>query len=204
MVRRTKEDALETRSELLDAAERLFSEKGVTNTSMMQVAEAAGVTRGAIYHHFKNKLDLIESLMERVRLPVDEMRGCGEQVDDNPLHEIVCRSKQFIHQVENDPNTQALVSILFHKCEYIDDVLPIKVHHLRGRNECIEEVQQLFVKAIKQGRLPDSVDPRSAVLGLFGLIDGLMYNWLLDPSFFSLTGEANIAIKRYLTGLEQG
>ena len=74
MVRRTKEDAMETRSKLLDAAEALFSEKGVTQTSMMQVAEKAGVTRGAIYHHFENKMDLIESLMGRVKLPIDEMR----------------------------------------------------------------------------------------------------------------------------------
>ena len=51
MVRRTKEDAMETRAKLLDAAEALFSENGVTQTSMMQVAEKAGVTRGAIYHH---------------------------------------------------------------------------------------------------------------------------------------------------------
>ena len=81
LVRRTKEDALATRSQLLDAAERVFSERGVTHTSMAQVAEAAGVTRGAIYHHFSNKMALIESLMERVRLPIDEMR---EQIAQQP------------------------------------------------------------------------------------------------------------------------
>ena len=48
MVRRTKKDALTTKAELLDAAERLFSEQGVSNTSMNQVAEAKWFSRNCI------------------------------------------------------------------------------------------------------------------------------------------------------------
>ena len=51
MVRRTKEEALETRNLLLDVAERVFNEKGVSRTSLAEIAEAAGLTRGAIYWH---------------------------------------------------------------------------------------------------------------------------------------------------------
>ena len=40
MVRKTKEEALETRSQVLDAAERVFSEQGVTNTSLKEIAQA--------------------------------------------------------------------------------------------------------------------------------------------------------------------
>ena len=48
MARRTKEDALATRHALLDAAERSFQVHGVARTSLAQIAEAAGLTRGAI------------------------------------------------------------------------------------------------------------------------------------------------------------
>ena len=58
MVRRTKDEALETRNRILDAAERVFGESGVSRTSLEDVASAAGVTRGAIYWHFKDKSDL--------------------------------------------------------------------------------------------------------------------------------------------------
>ncbi|RUO63978.1 transcriptional regulator, TetR family [Pseudidiomarina planktonica] len=202
MVRRTKADALETRSALLDAAEQLFSEQGVTNTSMMQVAEAANMTRGAIYHHFKNKLDLIDSLMERVRLPVDEMR-CQVQANspNNPLEQITLRSQKFIRHAHDDPHTRALVEILLHKCEYVDDVLPIKTRHLTGRNECITDVQQLFELAIEKQQLPKSVKPHAATVGLFSLIDGLMYNWLLDKDYFDLLSVAEQSIQAYLNGL---
>ena len=48
MVRRTKEDAAATRNGLIDAAERVFFEKGVSRASLSDIANAAGATRGAI------------------------------------------------------------------------------------------------------------------------------------------------------------
>lgn len=202
MVRRTKEDAMETRCKLLDAAEALFSEKGVTQTSMMHVAGKAGVTRGAIYHHFENKLDLIESLMERIKLPIDEMR---EQMTDgaisDPLVEIQERSKDFIARIVSDAQVRSLASILLHKCEYIDEVNPIKLRHVSGRNDCIEDFETLFKDSIKKEQLASTVNPRVAVIGLFSLIDGLIYNWLLAPDYFPLVEYGTTAIESYMNGL---
>ncbi len=59
MARKTKQQALETRQHILDVAMRLFSQQGVSATSLAQIAQAAGVTRGAIYWHFKDKSDLL-------------------------------------------------------------------------------------------------------------------------------------------------
>ena len=59
MVRRTKADAEATRLSLLDAAEQLFQARGVSRTSLNDIATAAGTTRGAIYWHFKDKADLL-------------------------------------------------------------------------------------------------------------------------------------------------
>ncbi|MBR9907332.1 MAG: TetR family transcriptional regulator [Gammaproteobacteria bacterium] len=203
MVRRTKEDALTTRQELLDAAERLFSEKGVSNTSMNQVAEAAGVTRGAIYHHFENKLDLIDALMERVRLPVDDMRDeLAQTYHGDPVSLLRARCLHIIGQVQDDPHTQALVNILLHKCEYVDDALPIHLRHLSGRNACISECVALADKAKQQGLIDEKYDSKSCVVALFSLVDGLMYNWLLDRDYFDLSTTALQAIDTFLAGLK--
>lgn len=53
MARKTKQEAQETRQHILDVALRLFSQQGVSSTSLGEIAKAAGVTRGAIYWHFK-------------------------------------------------------------------------------------------------------------------------------------------------------
>src|SRR5690606_10590111 len=58
MARRTKAEAMETREQILDAAELVFHRKGVSCTSLNDIAAEAGVTRGAIYWHFKNKHDV--------------------------------------------------------------------------------------------------------------------------------------------------
>ena len=72
MARRTKADAQTTRNNLLDAAEQLFLSRGVSHTSLNDIATAAGTTRGAIYWHFKDKADLFNAMMERVTLPLEQ------------------------------------------------------------------------------------------------------------------------------------
>ena len=66
MARRTKEDAQKTRELLIEAAENVFYDKGVSKASLSDIAESAGVTRGAIYWHFKNKHDVFEAMIERL------------------------------------------------------------------------------------------------------------------------------------------
>lgn len=51
MARKTKEDALRTRQLLIESAIQQFAQRGVTNTTLTDIADAAGVTRGAVYWH---------------------------------------------------------------------------------------------------------------------------------------------------------
>ena len=70
MPRRTHDDSLETKKNILASAQRLFTRRGFERTSLSDIAKYAGVTRGAIYWHFENKeellLCLIDSLEQRV------------------------------------------------------------------------------------------------------------------------------------------
>ncbi|MDR0458334.1 MAG: TetR family transcriptional regulator, partial [Burkholderiaceae bacterium] len=81
MARRTKEDAQATRAAVLDAAERVFLRRGVTRTSLAEIAQAAGVTRGAIYGHFRTKADLFTAMMGRVTQPLEAEIARLEQAD---------------------------------------------------------------------------------------------------------------------------
>ena len=70
---RRKADAERTRETILDAAETTFLAQGVSRTTLAHIAEAAGVTRGAIYWHFEDKAAVFDALLERVRIPLDEI-----------------------------------------------------------------------------------------------------------------------------------
>ena len=69
-MRRTKDEAERTRRRVLQAARKVFARQGVARTSLEQVARAAGVTRGAVYWHFRNKADLFFQMREQVSLPL--------------------------------------------------------------------------------------------------------------------------------------
>ena len=72
MVRKTKEQALATKESILSAALDVFVAKGVARASLADIADAAGVTRGAIYWHFRNKVDIFEAMHDQLHQPVME------------------------------------------------------------------------------------------------------------------------------------
>lgn len=85
-MRRSKEDAEATRASLISAAEQLFAEKGIHNTRLSDVAQAVGVTRGAIYWHFKDKDELIGAVIERMSMPVESaMKNLLKQASDSAM-----------------------------------------------------------------------------------------------------------------------
>jgi AcrR family transcriptional regulator len=88
-----------TRQRLLDEAQRLFRERGYAATSLEQIAEAADVTKGAIYGHFSSKEDLLLSAIEAQPTP-----DYGAALNDRsrPLRE---RLAKFGHAMAVDEAT---------------------------------------------------------------------------------------------------
>ena len=116
MARRTKADAQATRSSLLDAAEQLFQARGVSRTSLNDIALAAGTTRGAIYWHFKDKADLFNAMMERVTLPLEApMARAGLAHGTNTLTQLRAALLDALHLIANDDQTRRVLQIATHK-----------------------------------------------------------------------------------------
>ncbi|TFZ33031.1 TetR family transcriptional regulator, partial [Pseudomonas syringae] len=82
MVRRTKEEAQITRSQILEAAEQAFYERGVARTTLADLATLAGVTRGALYWHFNNKADLVQALLDSLQAPLAELAAASQRADE--------------------------------------------------------------------------------------------------------------------------
>lgn len=202
MARKTKEEAQQTRLQLLDAAERLFSERGVAHTTLNDIATAAGLTRGAIYWHFQNKTDLIHALWDQVALPLHESFAELEQsIPDDPLARIQIKSTTVLTQVVKDVRIRNLLSILLLKCEYVDEPGGLRDGYLLKRFNCVSKITGEFRQAIAQGQLPADLDEKFAAIGLMSVIDGLCFHWLMNPAMFSLEDHAQKYIATYLKGL---
>ncbi len=69
----------DTRQRIQDVALELFAEQGYEKTSLREIAERLGVTKAALYYHFKTKEDIIISIFEDVTRPIDELIEWAEQ-----------------------------------------------------------------------------------------------------------------------------
>ena len=202
MARRTKEEALATRELILDAAERMFHQRGVSRTSLQDIAKDAGLTRGAIYWHFENKGELFHAMMERVTLPMmARMTEISPEDDTRPLDKIRRNTAASFHSVVHDPQVRRVFEIAMQKVEYVDEMQDMQQRKLQGRNECMDDMQSLLRKAQQLGQVRADGDVRVATVGLFALLGGLKYNWMLDPAAFDLEAVGLASLDTYLAGL---
>ena len=202
MVRKTKEEAQETRNAILDAAELVFQEHGVSRTSLAEIAAAAGVTRGAIYWHFANKADLFDAMVQRVFGQLEAKLAELEEIpDENPVDLLRKLAFHFLERVVNDPSYFRMVEISWHKCEYVGEMAAIRDSHLECGNRYLSLSEEAFRLARERGFLPASIDPRFAAVGLMSVIDGLVLNWTLDKTLFPLASYGPALIDTYLAGL---
>src|SRR5471032_3660521 len=191
MVRRTKEEAQETRSQILEAAEKAFYERGVARTTLADIATLAGVTRGAIYRHFSNKADLVQAMLDTLHEPLDEMAKASESEDG--LDPLGCMRKLLIHlfhQVVLDPKTRRINEILFHKCEFTDEMCDMSRQRQTHSLECNLRIGLTLRNAVHRGQLPKNIDTTRGAVCMHAYINGLIGQWLLVPDSFQLHQEA--------------
>ncbi|MEJ8849491.1 TetR family transcriptional regulator [Variovorax rhizosphaerae] len=201
MARRTKEEALATRHRLLDAAELLFQQQGVSNTSLQQIAERAGATRGAIYWHFKDKADLFHAMMERVTLPLEADARIEDHPGEDPLDVIERGMLGALRQVTTDPQVRRVFEVATQKVEYAGETASLHRRHLESANACVADFEKALRLAARRSRVRLTVPAPMAAQGLHALIAGLIQSWLLDPEAFALVPAGRRNFNAFLAGL---
>ena len=203
MARKTKIEAQETRARLLDAAECVFRSHGVTRTSLAQIATAAGVTRGAVYWHFKDKAAVFRAMCDRATLPMDSMfERVGDCARADPLGSVRSLAIGALRTLATDPRAQAVFEVIFHKSEMVDELAGLATTQENERKECLLQVAGIMQLAVDAGQLPAETDVALATQGLHSMIVGIMHEWVLDPAAYDLGTAAPVFIDIYLAGLK--
>lgn len=203
MVRRTKSEALETRARILDAAEQVFQRKGVLSASLNDIATEAGVTRGAIYWHFKNKHDVFMAMVERGRLLFDMMSEKAEDpTEPDPLGKLAEFMVYLLQMVVNDPAQQRIFDIMFHKCEFSGDNLELLALQRDKCRQSSSRMGRVLDNAIARQQLPSTLDVSRAVVWLHSQLTGMIMFWLLDPDSVDLADEAENFVGASLHSLQ--
>ena len=106
-MKRTKKEADITRQQLLKSALHVFGEKGFAATRLEDIAEAANVTRGAIYHHFGNKKELFIALFKETVDPVFDIMTKALAENLSPLERIRKMLLDIFENIEENEDFQA-------------------------------------------------------------------------------------------------
>jgi TetR/AcrR family acrAB operon transcriptional repressor len=202
MVRRTKDEAVETRNQILDAAERVFSERGVSRTSLTDIAEAASVTRGAIYWHFKDKAELFCEMVARVTMPMEDAPCQISPADDaDPLASVRAMLVGILERTAGDAQARRVFHIVFNKCEYVDEMMPVWQRFREMQAGCLNRLEQGLVAAIARGQLPQTLDARATAVGLHALVNGMISKLVMDPDAMPAARDHGPLIDVFLEGL---
>jgi AcrR family transcriptional regulator len=148
---------------VLDAALRLFSRHGYGATSVRQIAEEAGVSVGAVYHHFPDKETMFRSLIEEYKAITNEprfpyYRAIRTGLFPNNLEQLGYAARDSVRQYRD---YQALFFV---------DVIEFQGDHVRDFYAGIADRFTAFLEEQRgrgddmQSRLREGVSPRSALL----------------------------------------
>jgi TetR/AcrR family transcriptional regulator, acrAB operon repressor len=185
MVRKTKEDAAITRQRIIDAARDVFLVRGVSRTSMEQIAAQAGVTRGAIYWHFDSKTEILLALRERVFLPLidrmdDTLLKAAEGAED-PLLNIERFLTETIQVLNDSSETRQTYEIMMIKCEYVDEFAQVLQQIANNCSNISLNIKLAYQRAQELDLLDTSCTPEEYAMDTYLFFSGLLHMWIKDP-----------------------
>ena len=205
MARKTKEEAQETRNAILEAAVRVFAIKGVARTSLDHIAREAGVTRGAIYWHFANKTDLINTLWDQVFLFYAPLAEASENPEEpDPLGKLKALYLSFFTGMVEDQRQQQLFRLLFDESDRSKDTEAIRLRHAQIRRERVQGIQNALNNAKARGQLPPEFDVRLGAISVLVYVYGLIANWIMTPDLFDIRRDVPHLIEGMVQMLRAG
>lgn len=215
MARKTKQEAAATRQKLLDAAEKVFYARGVSAATLADVAREADVTRGAVYWHFRDKMDLFEAMMQRVVLPVEQAVQSHVAVQaEQPVRRLLAVCESVLRIASEDERARRVFEIALFRIEYVGDQAVAQQRNLESMARFVAHLEQGFNAVLTQAVSEDGregraavapqalpVSPAQAARGMAALVEGLLRTWLLHGGKGSLLTQGMQLLRIYLRGL---
>jgi TetR/AcrR family transcriptional regulator, acrAB operon repressor len=173
--------ALVTRNKILDSAEVEFFRRGTDRTSLDDVAHAAGMTRGAIYAHFENKMALLDALFERAALPLDPFTVPLNIATESPVKRLRKELEVRLRDVLRTGPKRRLYGIAFSA----PNAETGRVLSRESLGEAGQFARQCIERALYRARTAEELDHELNLEAEAGLIHacltGYFHRSLLDP-----------------------
>lgn len=177
-----KEQSVVTREAVLDSAEHLFSENGVSRTTLEQIARHANVSRGAIYFHFRNKDELFAAMLERAWKPLHEsLSQCIGDGGASVIRSLRDVAVGAILTLRSDARNRQVTDILLNKSEFVDDNAQAINCVRSNATRSISNIRQVLQYGINRGELSPNLDVNVIAQLVHAQLTGTMLDLLRHP-----------------------
>ncbi len=190
-----------TRQVILDAAEEVFFDHGLSGATLEAIAQRSGVTRGAIYWHFANKIEVFEAIFERTVSYYETLMAEITQKAAS-LDEFEAFLVRSLREIAGDPNKQRPLSILLLRHER----LPHEDKILASSRESSERICDMIAAFIKRVQPPSMkfnvISPRRRAEALQFYMQGMLMHFLQYPETTNLAAHAKAYMRLFFDNLK--
>ena len=186
------------RREIIDATVRVMASRGWSETSIDEITREAGVSRGLISYHFKDKNDLLSGVLERSREIFSDAVAAAVVASNDQAEQMRLATRAAILQARDDP-VAFEVFLNFSANSATDPSLHAQVQQL------YQHFRDVTAQAIRRGQesgiYSRELDPETAAARHQGTIIGIALQWLLAPGAFDLEATAARAVDMLMGAL---
>jgi AcrR family transcriptional regulator len=178
------------RRQIVDAAIRVMAERGWNETSIDEITREAGVSRGLVSYHFRDKRELLSEMLRRCTEASRDVTTEALEATDDPIEQMRVVIRVTLHLAKEDPTSY---NIFLHFMAS-GRVVP----------ELGEQIRSLYrgfradaARAIRRGQdagyFRNDIDADAAAARHIGVMTGFALQWLLDPGAFPFDDAAKQA-----------
>ncbi|MFC0269472.1 TetR family transcriptional regulator [Kushneria aurantia] len=206
-MRKTKEEAELTRQTLMNAAEHLFIEKGLSRTTHNDIAARAGVTRGALNWHFPDgKNGILAALLDRKRQMTERLAQHlvdSEKSSSRPIagmRDVLVRD---IQSLARDVQLQRILCVINSRNEFIGDFAWVRDQLDQHNRECQSMLAEVFERGLRCGeaRLHPGLTPTIAASLLLSSVIGMVNGWLNGCVTFDIAADSELLVDTLFAGM---
>lgn len=201
VARKTKAETQRTRQQIIDAARKMFFHHGIARTTLEAIAAEAGVTRGAVYWHFQNKVALFFALREQTVLPiVDHINDMLLEPKNasNPLDGIEQALLAPFTVLERDEVAREVFQIMQLRCEYVGEFAAVAAEFEGAQNSMIRKFSRGYRCAQAKGLLRAGLRPSWLALDSVMFLSALIRRYLLTKEKGMGQSDVSLAIRSHL------
>ena len=190
-----KKNTRNTRSRIVSAAWKLFYEQGYDDTTVEEIVEESGTSKGSFYHYFSGKDALLSSLSDLFDDKYQELIPTLEE-DMDSFEKLMYLNQELFLMIENTVSVELLGRL------FATQLTTSGERHLLNTNRTYYKLlRQITTEGHRQGLFKDELSINDITKAYAMFERGLMYDWCISSGNYSLCQHSQTIMPMFLEGL---